>query len=129
MASIFTKIVQGEIPSHSIFEDGQTLSFLTIAPINPGHTLVILKREIDSFLDVPAELYQAVMHHCQHIGHAIHQASGKKRICMAVQGFEVPHFHVHLIPCNGPQEFDFTLARACPAEELASMAEKIRCLL
>ena len=129
MASIFSKIVKGELPSHKIVEDDSTLSFLSMAPINPGHTLVIPKTEIDSFLDVPPELYQRVMGHCQTIGHAIYQASGKKRVCLAVQGFEVPHFHVHLIPCDGPQEFDFTRAQEEKAQKLEAMAQKIRLLL
>ena len=126
MASIFTQIVKGTLPSSKILEDKDTLSFLTIAPISLGHTLVIPKKEIDSFLDLPQELYHAVMDHCRHISPAIQQATGKKRICLAIQGFEVPHCHVHLIPCNTPKEFDFSFASPRSPEQIEQIAEKIR---
>ena len=129
MASVFTQIIQGKLPAYRIFEDDLTLSFLSHAPINPGHTLVITKQEIDYFLDVPSKLYQAVMQHCQTIGPAIQKASGKKRVCMAIQGFEVPHFHVHLIACDGPREFDFSQARTSSPEEMGAMADKITTFL
>ena len=126
MTSIFTQIVQGKLPCYSIYEDQDTLSFLSIAPINPGHTLVIPKREIDSYKDVPPELFQKVMGHCHSITWAVERASGKKRVCLAIQGFEVPHFHVHLIPCETARDFDFSLAHSLPPEEMVEMAKKIR---
>ena len=129
MASVFTQIIQGKLPCHQIWEDSQTLSFLSTSPVSPGHTLVVPKVEIDSFLALPPQLLQQVMHHAHTIGPAIHRASGKGRLCLAVQGFEVPHFHLHLIACDQPSEFDFT--RAQPAEEaqLQAMGAKIRSLL
>ncbi|MCY4643493.1 MAG: HIT domain-containing protein [Bacteriovoracales bacterium] len=129
MASVFTKIVRGELPSFKIFEDDFTLSFLSIAPVGPGHTLVIPKEEIDSFVDVPPELYLRTMSHCRLIAPAIEKASGKKRVCLAVQGFEVPHFHVHLIPCDKPEDFDFSLAKSASFEEMEPMAHQIRAFL
>lgn len=126
MTSIFTQIVQKKIPCYPIHEDQDTLSFLSIAPINPGHTLVIPKREIDYYPDVPRDLFQKVMDHCLSITKAVERASKKKRVCVAIQGFEVPHLHVHLIPCDRAEEFDFSRASTLSSEEMEQMAQTIR---
>ena len=125
MASIFTKIIQGEFPCYKIYEYSQVLAFLSIDPINPGHTLVVPKVEVDHFMDVPKADFSAVFSAAQPIGRAIREATGCRRVGMAVQGFEVPHFHLHLIPLQGPEDFDFRKARRAPPEALAEMQKKV----
>ncbi len=126
MSSIFTKIINGELPCHKVMEDDFSMSIMTIAPITPGHVIVYPKIEVDHLPDIPTDIYLKVMEHAQIISKAIHKASGKKRVTMAIQGFEVPHFHVHLIPADGPSEFDFKLAKKASDQDLAAICAKIR---
>ncbi len=100
MTSIFTKIINGEIPSFKIYEDEHTFAFLDIRPVQPWHTLVVPKIEVDYFTDVPEPYYSAVFQTAQKIAPAIQKATGCKRICTTIIGYEVPHFHYHLVPTN-----------------------------
>ena len=129
MPSIFTKIVSGEIPCYKIMEDEWTLSFLTIEPINPGHTLIICKQEVNHYMDVPKDVYLKIMEHSQTIGNAIKKAFNPNRVCLAAQGFEVPHFHLHLIPCQSPKDFSFANAKPASKDELLKAQEKIKSYL
>ena len=100
MSSIFTKIVQGEIPCYKIAEDDKFLAFLDVNPNAKGHTLCIPKQEIDKIFDIEDELYLGLMQFSKKIAIALEKAVPCKRVGMAVIGLEVPHAHVHLIPLN-----------------------------
>lgn len=125
MASIFTKIIAGEIPSYKVFEDELTFAFLDIMPIQPGHTLVVPKTEVDYFLDVPEPYYSAVFKTAQHVGKAIHKATQCKRVGTIILGWDVPHFHYHLVPMFGHGELDFRKAKKRTNEEMRAIHEKI----
>jgi histidine triad (HIT) family protein len=98
MATIFTKIIEGDIPCHKVAETESHIAFLDINPIAEGHTLVVPKKEIDYFFDLPDELMQSTMHFSRTIANAIDEALTPLRTGIIVQGLEVPHAHLHLIP-------------------------------
>lgn len=98
MATIFTKIIEGEIPCHKVAETDEHIAFLDINPIAEGHTLVVPKQEVDYFFDLPDELMQSTMEFSQAIAQAIDEVLNPLRTGVIVQGLEVPHAHVHLIP-------------------------------
>ena len=125
MPSIFTKIINNELPAYRIFENDKIISFLTIEPIHPGHTLVIPKTEVDHWMDVPSDEYQEVYTQAKNIGKAIKNITGSTRVAQAVVGLEVPHFHLHLIPMWSPSDLDFKKAKRASDEELTSMQEKL----
>jgi len=127
MASIFTKIINGEIPCHKIGETKECFAFLDIAPIRKGHTLVIPKKEIDYFYDLEDETMSAVMLFSKQVAGAIERTFPCKRISVVVAGLEVPHAHVHLIPMNAISDIDFSQPKLTFTHpELALMAEQIR---
>lgn len=99
MASIFTKIIQGEVPCYKIYEDEKTLAFLDINPEAPGHTLVVPKVEIDRIYDLPEEDYRAVMATVRKLARHYEDVTGKRTI-LKVIGVDVPHAHVHVIPLD-----------------------------
>ena len=111
MASVFTKILSGELPCYKIYEDETGFSFLALDQVNLGHTLVITKQEINSWMDVPADLYAHLHKVSQKIGRAVRQASGAPRVGQIVAGFEVPHYHLHLIPAWSIPDLDFKRAQ------------------
>lgn len=123
--SIFMKIIAGELPSYKIYEDEFTYAFLSIDPIRPGHTLIVPKRDVDHFFDVTDPHYTQVFTNARVLGRAIKEATGCQRVGMAVQGFEVNHFHLHLIPLESPADFDFKKAKRASSEELAESQKKI----
>lgn len=125
MSSLFSKIIAGELPSFKIYEDEHTFAFLDIRPVNPGHTLVVPKIEVDYFVDVPEPHYSAVFKTAKLISPAIEAASECSRIGTATVGFEVPHFHYHLIPLLGITDLDFSRAKETSEEALKQMQEKI----
>lgn len=125
MPSIFSKIITGEAPSFKLWENEDFYAFLDINPINPGHTLVIPKLEIDYILDLPEHLYAALWQHCGQLARHIHAAMKCKRVGMAVEGFSVPHAHVHLIPVNGHAELDPNRAVSASTEELEAVQKLI----
>lgn len=98
MATIFTKIIRGEIPCYKVAENDGHIAFLDINPIAEGHTLIVPKQEIDYFFDLPDELYHSTMDFAQKIAHAIDTALEPLRTGIIVQGLEVPHAHLHLVP-------------------------------
>jgi histidine triad (HIT) family protein len=103
--SIFTKIIKGEIPCHKIYEDDKTLAFLDIHPVQPGHTLVIPKIQIDHLWDLPDEDYQAVMKSCKKVALRLREKLEVGRVGVQVMGIDVPHAHVQLIPFNTAEEY------------------------
>lgn len=125
MASVFTKIIKGELSSYKIHEDELTISILTIEPVNPGHVLVIPKQEVNHWFDVPADAYTRVGLNAQKIAKAIQAATGCPRVGIMVAGFEVPHYHLHLIPAWSIPDLDFKRAKKLSEVEMKAMQEKI----
>ncbi|AYQ36084.1 HIT family protein [Runella sp. SP2] len=126
MPSIFTRIVNGEIPCHKIAETDDFLAFLDVFPCAPGHTLVIPKQEVDYIFDLDNALYTGLMQFSKAVAAAVEKAVPCKRIGVAVVGLEVPHAHVHLIPLNSMADMNFNNKLKMSQEELAEIATKIR---
>lgn len=125
MASIFTKIINGEIPAYKITEDENYLAFLDVNPNAKGHTLCIPKKEIDKIFDMEEEQYLGLMQFSRKVSKALEKAVPCKRVGMAVIGLEVPHAHVHLIPLNEMDEMRFQNKVKLSKEEFEELAEKI----
>jgi histidine triad (HIT) family protein len=100
MASVFTKIIRGEIPGHRVYEDEAHYAFLDIHPIQPGHTLLVPKREVDYLFDLQPEELAALFRAAQTVAQALKRVTACARVVVTVVGYEVPHAHVHLIPTN-----------------------------
>jgi histidine triad (HIT) family protein len=126
MSSIFTKIVNGEIPCYKVAEDEQFLAFLDVNPNAVGHTLCIPKQEIDKLFDMDEELYLGLMRFSKKVAAALEKTVPCERIGMAVIGLEVPHAHVHLIPINEMNEMRFQNKVALTKEEFETLATKIQ---
>ncbi len=126
--SIFTKIIKGEIPAHKVYEDEKTLAFLDINPTQPGHVLVIPKKQIWQLWDLEPQDYEAVMNTCQKVALHMREVLPQKRIGMQVMGLDVNHAHVHLVPFNTIDEYYHRpeLKGGPDHTALAAMAEKIR---
>ncbi|MBO7278127.1 MAG: HIT family protein [Bacteroidales bacterium] len=112
MASIFTRIVQGEIPSYRVAETDRFYAFLDINPLVPGHTLVIPKQETDYLFDINDQDYQDLMLFAKRVSEAIYKAIPCKRVGVAVLGMEVPHAHIHLVPLQSEGDLDFRKEKA-----------------
>jgi histidine triad (HIT) family protein len=125
-ASIFTKIVKGEIPAYKIAESDRFLAFLDVYPTAKGHTLVIPKEQVDYIFDLNDDLYSGLMAFAKEVAKAIGKAVPCKRVGMAVVGLEVPHAHVHLIPINTMADMNFANKQKFSSEEFEEVAEKIR---
>lgn len=126
MSSIFSKIIQGEIPSYKVAEDDQFFAFLDIRPLAKGHTLVIPKKEVDYIFDLEPTLLGEMMKFSQKLGLAIEIVVPCKRMGMAVLGLEVPHAHIHLVPINSVYDIDFKKEPVTMSqEEFIALAEKI----
>ncbi|MFA5814621.1 MAG: HIT family protein [Bacteroidales bacterium] len=127
MASIFSRIVSGEIPCYKIAENDQFLAFLDINPLAKGHTLVIPKREVDYLFDLSEEELAALMVFARKVALAIGKVMPCKRVGVAVIGLEVPHAHVHLVPINGVYDIDFKQPKLkISPEEFLDITERIR---
>jgi histidine triad (HIT) family protein len=129
MASIFTKIIQGEIPAHKIAENDRFLAFLDVNPVQLGHTLIIPKQEIDYLFALPDKMLADLFVFAKPVALAIEKVVDCERIGVAVVGLEVPHAHVHLIPIDSIADMDFSKKKQVPGEELAELASKIRARL
>ncbi len=126
MASIFSRIIAGEIPSHKIAEDEHYYAFLDIFPVAQGHTLVVPKKEVDYIYDLDDETLAGLHIFAKKVAKAIEKAVPCQRIGVAVVGLEVPHAHVHLIPINSMADMDFANKKQMTQEQLAEIAQKIR---
>ncbi len=130
MATIFTKIIKGEIPCYKIAEDDNYFAFLDINPLTRGHTLVIPKMEIDYLFDLDDNIIAGLHVFAKKIARAIDQVMDCQRVGVAVLGLEVPHAHVHLIPINNLYDIEFSRPKLKLAEEeFEEIAEKIRSAL
>ncbi len=127
MASIFSRIISGELPSHKIAEDDQFIAFLDITPLVPGHTLVVPKIEVDYIFGLDTDTYSGLWSFARTIAPAIQRAIPCKRVGIAVIGLEVLHTHVHLVPLQTVSDINFERIKMHPGhEELAAIAERIR---
>lgn len=127
MATIFTKIINGEIPCYKIAEDENYFAFLDIGPLAKGHTLVIPKKEVDYFFDLDDETMKGISVFAKRVALAIEKAVECKRVGVAVLGLEVPHSHIHLVPIQSEADISFSKPKLkLNAEEMESIAQKIR---
>jgi len=126
MSSIFTKIVNGEIPCYKITEDDNFLAFLDVNPNAKGHTLCIPKQEINKIFDIEDDLYLGLMAFSKKVAVALEKTVPCKRIGMAVIGLEVPHAHVHLIPLNEMDEMRFQNKVSLSKEGFEALAQAIQ---
>ena len=126
MASIFTRIVNGELPCHKVAETNDYLAFLDIRPLTYGHTLVIPKQEVDYIFDLEDETYLGLQIFAKMVAKALKMVTGQ-RIGVCVIGLEVPHAHIHLIPFTQMEQMNFSNTKlALSQEELSSLAKKIQ---
>lgn len=127
MATIFTKIVEREIPAHIVAEDENYLAFLDINPLVEGHTLVIPKKEVDYIFDLDHQTLAGLFSFSKGVAKAIEKVITCERIGVSVIGLEVPHAHMHLIPINAVNDMNFSQMKLSPSkEELAETARKIK---
>lgn len=127
MATIFTKIINGEIPSYKIAEDEHCYAFLDIFPLAKGHTLVVPKMEVDYIFDLPDDIYAHLNLFAKNVSHAIEKAVPCERIGTAVIGLEVPHTHIHLIPINSVDDINFSRPKLKLSEvEFEEIATQIK---
>ncbi|RMG82863.1 MAG: HIT family protein [Bacteroidetes bacterium] len=127
MASIFTKIINGEIPSYKIAENEHCFAFLDIFPLQKGHTLVVPKKETDYIFDVDDEILKELIVFSKRVAKAIEKTITCNRVGVAVVGLEVPHAHIHLIPINKMDDMNFANPKLQLSEnEMQEIAEKIR---
>lgn len=123
MATLFTRIIQGEIPSYKCAENDEFYAFLDINPIKPGHTLVVPKREVDYFFDLTDEEIGRMQVFAKHVAAAIKEAFPCKKVSQAVIGLDVDHAHIHLVPINTEQ--DLRNRTTLPPEQMKEAAEAI----
>ena len=126
MSSIFTKILRGELPCHKIDETEDCFAFLDINPNSKGHTLCVLKKEIDYIFNLSSEDYQKLMNFSRKIAIALKKSVNCKRIALSVVGLEVPHVHVHLIPLESMSDMNFGRSIKLDDNEFKSVVEKIK---
>ncbi len=127
MPTLFTKIISGEIPGTFVWRDSKCVAFMTIAPISPGHTLVVPIDEVEHWIDLEDDLRDHVMAVAARIGKAIDDVYRPEKVGLMIAGLEVPHTHVHLVPVNDLNGLDFARAdHSAKRDDLEANAEKIR---
>jgi histidine triad (HIT) family protein len=126
MASIFSRIIKGEIPCEKILEDARYFAFLDIRPINPGHTLVVPKQETDYLFDVEDEILAGALPFAKRIAKALKKSVDCRRVGLIVAGFEVPHAHIHLVPIQQEGELSFSRAKPAQPDALKALGVTIR---
>ncbi|PLS81080.1 HIT family protein [Candidatus Saccharibacteria bacterium] len=126
--SIFTKIINGEIPCHKVYEDDKTIAFLDINPIQPGHTLVVPKVQVERFEDLDDETTAALMKTVRRVMHKVIHELDVKQACLKVEGFRVPHTHVHVVPCNSEEDMQRVVDYSVDPnhDQLADIAATLR---
>ncbi len=130
MASVFTMIIDGELPGRFVWKDEKCVAFLSINPMAPGHTLVVPRREIDHWIDLDADLASHLMEVSRKIGKALDLGFKPKRIGLMIAGLEVPHAHLHLIPMEGMHDLDADNADLAPnPDDLDAGADRLRAAL
>ena len=126
MASIFSRIIAGEIPSYKVAEDDRHYAFLDINPVSEGHTLVVPKREVDYIFNLDDEEYAALQLFAKRVAKAVEKSTDCARIATAVIGLEVPHAHIHIVPIKTEDDLDFSKAKLqLEPERMAEIASRI----
>jgi histidine triad (HIT) family protein len=130
VTTVFTKIINGELPGRFVWSDDRTVGFLSINPLGPGHTLVVPRDEVDHWVDAGADLLAHLTSVSQAIGSAVREVWQPPRVGLLVAGFEVPHLHVHVFPAWNMAAFDFAnAAKSVDAAEQDEHADKLRAAL
>jgi len=125
--TIFSRIIDGQLPAHFVYEDDRCVAFLSINPLKPGHTLVVPRVEADHWLDLGADEWQHLAQVSQRLGAALQDAYDPAKVGMMLAGLEVPHVHVHLVPIWDVHDLDFANAQADPGQDvLAAEADRVR---
>ena len=125
--SIFTKIINGEIPAYKIYEDDKTIAFLDIDPARYGHTLVVTKTQVDQYIDLSDEDYSALWKTVKSVAARLREVVGKERVILKIIGTDVPHVHVHLIPLNkGEKPYHDDTSPKLSENEFKSLADTLR---
>lgn len=126
MSSIFTQIINREIPAHIVAENDEFIAFLDIMPLAKGHVLVVPKKEIDYVFDLEDDLLSEILIFSKHVASKIENAIACKRVGIAVIGLEVPHTHIHLVPLNSVSDINFEKPKlSLSQEEMSEIAQKI----
>lgn len=132
--SIFTRIIRGEIPCHKVYEDDRTIAFMDIRPLTEGHVVVTTKTQVDDFEKLPDEDYQALFTAVKKVAAKAKEVFGVRKAVITVEGFEVPHAHVHVLPCESADGFYTALEQRDERptepdhEALAKLAERLSLL-
>ncbi|MFT7484183.1 MAG: histidine triad (HIT) family protein [Candidatus Paceibacteria bacterium] len=126
MATIFTKIIEGELPCHKVWEDEAHLAFLDIRPAQPGHTLVIPKREVSYLFEMDEEEHAALWAAAHKVARNMKRVLGCERVCVTVIGWEVPHVHIHLIPTNHMHEVGMPAPTEVAEEQMLELAQQLK---
>lgn len=132
MSSVFTKIINGELPGRFVYRDDAVVAFLSIEPLRYGHVLVVPVQEVDRWTDLDPKVWGALNEVAQNIGRAVKEAFDSARAGYIIAGFDVPHTHIHLFPTDAMGEYDFSKAMAADATDPAKMddaAARIRAIL
>lgn len=130
MASVFTMIINGELPGRFVWKDGQAVAFLTINPVTPGHLLVVPRKEVDHWEQMDTASFTHLADVAQKVGRAVKEAFDAPRMGMLIAGLEVPHVHIHVFPAASMEIFDLANAEKDPdPAELDAAADKIRSAL
>lgn len=129
MASIFTKIIQGELPAYKVYEDDSIIAILALDQVTLGHTLVIPKQEANHWFDVPEKTFAHLQVQAQKIGRALKKATDCPRVLTAAIGFEVPHYHLHLIPAWSMADLNFAKGQRRAEVEMQDIQAKIKAAL
>jgi histidine triad (HIT) family protein len=123
---LFCKIIKGEVPSYKIWEDKNFFAFLDINPINPGHTILVLKKHLGYIFYLEEPLYSEIFRTAKKLSEPLKKATGAERIGLAIEGFVIPHIHIHLVPVNKVNDLDPNKAKKASPEELLEMMERIK---
>lgn len=130
MATLFTRIIGGEIPATFVWKDELSVAFMSINPLRPGHTLVVPREEIDHWIDCPPSLRDHLLEVARQIGQAQMSAFRPERIGLVIAGLEVPHLHLHVVPINGAADLEFArAAKSVTPQALEETASAIRYIL
>lgn len=127
MPSVFTRIIDGELPGRFVYTDDRCVAFLSVNPLRAGHTLVVPRLEVDHWIDLAPTDWEHLMRIAQRLAAALHRAYEPTKVGMMLAGLEVPHVHIHLVPIDGVNDLDFGNANPNPApEDLDAAARTIR---
>lgn len=130
MSSVFTMIINGDLPARFVWKDERCVAFLSINPMAPGHTLVVPREEVDHWIDLDPDLTNHLIGVCQNVGRALDLGFKPKRVGLMVAGLEVPHAHVHVIPMEGMHDLDADNADLAPnPDDLDAAADRVRAAL